>query len=108
MPSRRERAEKTVVGIIKRIGYAEALWVAEHLAWENEVQWWDSRLIIRLSDMQLVAFAAAIRAHYEAIYPSMKKKDEPTRGADGNVKPTDQTEEAEPKPKKRKKARFRL
>ena len=74
-----------VTDIIQRIGYAEALWVAEHLAWEADVQWWDSRVIIKLSDLQMVAFAAAMRAHHEALYP---RRDEPTKlrasGLDAN------------------------
>lgn len=81
------RATQTMVDIIKRIGYAEALWVAEHLGFEWGVQWWDEQLFIKLSDMQLVAFSAAMRAHHEALYPS---KDDPTklrvRGTDASQK----------------------
>lgn len=68
-PRRVKRAIEVITTTIQRIGYAEAFWVAEHLAFESQVQWWDERVIIRLSDLQLVAFAAAMRAHREAIYP---------------------------------------
>lgn len=69
LPHRVERATKVIVSTIRRMGYAEAFWVAEHLAFENGVQWWDERVVIRLSDLQLVAFAAAMRTHCEALYP---------------------------------------
>jgi len=67
MPDRVQRATKTVVDTIKRIGYAEAFWVAEHLGFEWGVQWWNEQVVISLSDLQLVAFAAAMRAHREAV-----------------------------------------
>jgi hypothetical protein len=96
MPRRLERATQTTVSIVKRLGYAEALWVAEHLGFEWGVQWWDERLVIRLSDMQLVAFSAAMRAHVEALYPS---RDEPTKL---RMKVRDATQDATPRKKKKK------
>lgn len=84
MPARVNRAEKITIDIIQRIGYAEALWVSEHLGFEEYIQWWDGRLIIRLSDMQLIAFAAAMRAHLEAVYPS---RDDPRKRARSNNAP---------------------
>ena len=70
-----KKAEKTIIRIIRRIGYAEAFWVAEHLAIENGVQWWNESVVIRLTDLQLVAFAAAMKAHREAMYPKRRAKD---------------------------------
>ena len=72
--SRVEKAEKTIINIIQRIGYAEAFWVAEHLALENGVQWWNEQVVIRLTDLQLISFAAAMRAHREVMYPKKKAK----------------------------------
>ncbi len=73
LPSRIARAEKTILDTIRRLGYAEAFWVAEHLALENGVQWWDESVVIRLTDLQLISFAAALRAHREAMYPKKSK-----------------------------------
>lgn len=73
-PARVDRAIKSVVDTIQRLGYAEAFWVAEHLAFEWGVQWWDEQVVIRLSDLQIVAFAAAMRAHCEALYPTKAGK----------------------------------
>lgn len=69
LSSRVDHAGKRVVGIIKRIGYAEAFLIAERLGFESGVQWWDEKLYLRLSDLQLIAFAAAMSAHFEAVYP---------------------------------------
>ena len=69
-----EKAEKSIINIIKRIGYAEAFWVAEHLALENGVQWWNESIVIRLTDLQLISFAAAMKAHRAAMYPKTRTK----------------------------------
>lgn len=82
-----DRAVKVIVTTIRRIGYAEAFWVAEHLAIENGVQWWDERVVIRLTDLQLVAFAAAMRAHREAMYPKSKSKEGAKKDAKKTKKP---------------------
>lgn len=61
-------ASKTIKDSVDRVGYAEALWVAEALGFEYAVQWrGEDALVISLEDLQLVAFAAAMRAHHEVI-----------------------------------------
>jgi hypothetical protein len=46
------------------------MWVAEQIAFEYGVGWdMDGKFWIGLSDLQLIAFAAALRAHHEALYP---------------------------------------
>lgn len=95
---RKDKAVASMVDTIKRLGYAEAIWVAEHLGFDWGVQWWDEKLVIRLSDMQLVAFSAAMRAHREALFPN--NRDDPKKRAEvSNAQP----QGAERKRKKKKK-----
>jgi len=70
-----ERAAERLRDLIERMGYAEALWVAEHLAFEYGVMWnpQKGRLAIDLTDLQLIAFAAAMRSHHAATYPTERK-----------------------------------
>lgn len=103
LPKRLRRAEKVTIDIIKHIGYAEALWVAEHLGFEHDVQWWDGRLIIRLSDMQLVAFAAAVRAHHEALYPS---RDDPENSRVSKLHAGQTNQAAQVRSRKKKRERL--
>ncbi|KKN60698.1 hypothetical protein LCGC14_0528970 [marine sediment metagenome] len=77
--AKKERVDKAGAAIkdcIQRIGYAEALWVAEELAFEFGV-WWDTEktsLMISLSDLQLIAFASALLAHREIVYAQYTKR----------------------------------
>jgi len=90
---------------IGRLGYAEALWVGEQLGFDGWGIWFErakddfgvGQLKINLSDLQLIAFAAALRAHHEVIKMQIS----------GSSKREEASEEA-PKQarKKRKKKRF--
>lgn len=77
MPTKLERATKIVADTLERIGPAEAMWVSEHLGFEWGVQWWGEQVHVNLSDLQMVAFAAAMQAHREATYPARPAKDDP-------------------------------
>ena len=74
MPSVIDEAIKTITNTIKRIGYAEAFWVAEHLRFDWGVQWWNEKVVIHLTELQLLAFAAAMKAHRETVYPKRAGK----------------------------------
>lgn len=82
--SRLEKATKTVVDCIQRLGYAEAFWVAEHLQFEWGVQWWNEQVVIRLTDLQMVAFAAAMSAHRQALYPKVGKLNGKAKSSKGS------------------------
>lgn len=71
-----ERAGQRVVDLIERTGYAEALWVAEQIGFEYGVMWNPKKvqLHISLTDLQLIAFASALRAHVKAWYPASKER----------------------------------
>lgn len=72
-----DRAAARLRDLIERMGYAEALWVAEELAFEFGVRWEPTtgRLAIELTDLQLIAFAAAMRSHTAATFPKKQTKD---------------------------------
>lgn len=72
-PAKLAKATGIMVKAVKRAGYAEALWVAECLGMEWGVQWWESKLYIKLTDLQLVAFAAAMQTHTAKVMPKKKK-----------------------------------
>lgn len=72
-PAKLQKATNVMVKSIKRVGYAEALWVAECLTFEWGVQWWNSQIYISLTDLQLVAFAAAMQTHAAKVMPKRKK-----------------------------------
>lgn len=59
---------------ISRLGPAEAFWVAECLTYEWGIMWWEEQVIIRLTELQLIAFAAALKAHGDRIYPKAGKR----------------------------------
>ncbi len=59
---------------ISRLGPAEAFWVAECLTFEWGIQWWEEQVVVRLTDLQLIAFAAALKAHGDRIYPKAGKR----------------------------------
>ena len=73
-PGKIEKATRILISCIKRVGYAEALWVAECLTFEWGVQWWESQIYIKLTDLQLVAYAAAMQTHAQKVMPKQKKK----------------------------------
>ena len=67
-----DKAVRILDKYISRLGPAEAFWVAECLEFEWGIQWWDDKVVIRLTDLQLIAFSAALKAHGEPISPPKK------------------------------------
>lgn len=70
-----DRAVARVSDLIERMGFAEALWVAEELGYEWGVLWnpQTGNLTVELSDLQMVAFSAAMRSHHAATYPTPER-----------------------------------
>lgn len=103
------RAKKRLIDLVQRVGYAEVEWVAEELAFEFGIGWNGDKLMVSLSDLQLIAFTAALRAHVEAQYPSgmkvrvAKREEEAPAGTRRNSAQRDTTLEKRKKRVGRKK-----